>query len=133
MVQAVLVAYASKHGSTKEVAEAISATLRALGSKVDVVAAGGVKDWLGMTPSLLAAPCTTTAGRRRPAACSSACGPNCVSGRPGCSAAAPPVGRQTRTRRWLRQRVMTVPSRRRVSSMRLGGSVPANTSPFPAR
>jgi len=47
MVQAVLVAYASKHGSTKEVAEAISATLRALGSKVDVVAAGGVKDLAG--------------------------------------------------------------------------------------
>jgi menaquinone-dependent protoporphyrinogen IX oxidase len=45
MVQAVLVTYASKHGSTKEVAEAIGATLRALGSKVDVVAADDVKDF----------------------------------------------------------------------------------------
>ena len=47
MVQAVLVTYASKHGSTKEVAEAIGATLRSLGSKVDVVAAGGVEDLAG--------------------------------------------------------------------------------------
>jgi menaquinone-dependent protoporphyrinogen oxidase len=47
VVQAVLVTYASKHGSTKEVAEAIGATLRSLGSKVDVVAAGGVEDLAG--------------------------------------------------------------------------------------
>ncbi len=56
MVQAVLVTYASKHGSTKEVAEAIGATLRSLGSKVDVVPAGGVEAARG-NPSLPRSPC----------------------------------------------------------------------------
>jgi menaquinone-dependent protoporphyrinogen oxidase len=40
----VLVAYATKHGSTQEVAEAVAATLRGCGHVVEVVAAGDAKD-----------------------------------------------------------------------------------------
>ena len=40
----VLVAYASKHGTTREVAEAVAATLRELGLLVEVVEAAQVRD-----------------------------------------------------------------------------------------
>ena len=42
-MSAVLVAYATKHGSTHEVAETIAATLRGRGDDVDVVPAGQVR------------------------------------------------------------------------------------------
>jgi menaquinone-dependent protoporphyrinogen oxidase len=42
MTDAILVAYASKYGSTREVAESIAATLRERLLRVDVRAAGGV-------------------------------------------------------------------------------------------
>jgi menaquinone-dependent protoporphyrinogen oxidase len=42
-VSAILVAFATKHGSTQEVAEAVSATLRGCGDAVDVAAAADVK------------------------------------------------------------------------------------------
>ena len=40
----VLVAYATKHGSTREVAESVAATLRGRGDDVDVLPAGQVRD-----------------------------------------------------------------------------------------
>lgn len=43
-MSAVLVAYATKHGSTREVAESIAATLRARGDDVEVLPAGQVRD-----------------------------------------------------------------------------------------
>jgi menaquinone-dependent protoporphyrinogen oxidase len=44
MAQHILVAVASKHGTTREVAEAIGGTLRELGLAVDVQEAGSVRD-----------------------------------------------------------------------------------------
>ena len=44
MTRHILVAYATKHGSTKEVAEAIATALRAQGHRVDVSNAAGVGD-----------------------------------------------------------------------------------------
>ena len=43
----VLVAYASKHGSTREIAAAIAATLRDAGLEADPLAAGEVRDLAG--------------------------------------------------------------------------------------
>jgi menaquinone-dependent protoporphyrinogen IX oxidase len=43
-MSAVLVAYATRHGSTHEVAESIAATLRGCGDDVDAVPAGQVRD-----------------------------------------------------------------------------------------
>ena len=43
----VLVAYASKHGSTAEIAEAVSAEIREAGHSVDCLEAGSVKDLEG--------------------------------------------------------------------------------------
>ena len=44
MTANVLVAYATKHGTTREVAESIAATLRQLGSTVEIEEAGRVRD-----------------------------------------------------------------------------------------
>lgn len=44
MNNSILVAYATRHGSTQEVAEAIAATLRAEGRRVDVAKASDVSD-----------------------------------------------------------------------------------------
>jgi menaquinone-dependent protoporphyrinogen oxidase len=43
-MSAVLVAYATKHGSTREVAECIAATLQGGGVGVDVLPAGQIRD-----------------------------------------------------------------------------------------
>jgi menaquinone-dependent protoporphyrinogen oxidase len=43
----VLVVYASKHGSTREVAEVISATLQERGDRVELRTAGGVRGSIG--------------------------------------------------------------------------------------
>jgi menaquinone-dependent protoporphyrinogen oxidase len=44
MTGTILVAYATKYGATKEIAEAIGETLRTAGRKAEVLAAEGVKD-----------------------------------------------------------------------------------------
>jgi menaquinone-dependent protoporphyrinogen oxidase len=44
MNDSILVAYATRYGSTKEVAERIAATLREAGSMVDVQSAGRIRD-----------------------------------------------------------------------------------------
>jgi hypothetical protein len=133
MVQAVLVTYASKHGSTKEVAEAIGATLRSLGSRVDVAAAGGVKDLAGYDAVVVGSAvyhdrwqeeARNLLKRVRPQLCERptwlfSSGP--TGGTPDADAKVAAAATED----------SSVPPR--VSSMRLGGSVPADTSPFPAR
>ena len=47
MAHRVLVAYGSKRGSTREVAEAVAATLRELGDEIDVEPAGRVRGLVG--------------------------------------------------------------------------------------
>lgn len=49
----VLVAYATKYGSTREVAEAIAARLRTVGSQVDVVSASEVRSLSGYSAVVL--------------------------------------------------------------------------------
>jgi menaquinone-dependent protoporphyrinogen oxidase len=56
MTALILVAYATKHGSTKEVAEAITATLREHGLEVDVRPAGEVRKLDGYNAVVLGAP-----------------------------------------------------------------------------
>lgn len=52
-VHAVLVVHASRYGSTREVAERVGATLRALGLAVDVQPAGSVSDLSGHSAVIL--------------------------------------------------------------------------------
>lgn len=56
MVDSVLVAYATRYGSTREVAERVGATLRDRGSSVDVQPAESVSNLSGYTSVVLGAP-----------------------------------------------------------------------------
>jgi len=56
MADAVLVTYATRYGSTREVAERVAATLREGGAAVDVRPAGSVKDLSGYGTVVLGAP-----------------------------------------------------------------------------
>ncbi len=58
MTTTVLVAYATKYGSTQEVAEAIAATLREKGCEVEVRPAGEVRELEGYSTVVLGAACT---------------------------------------------------------------------------
>lgn len=59
MGERILVAFATKHGSTREVAEAIAATLRERGLEADVQTAAKVKDVDGYRLVVLGAPLYT--------------------------------------------------------------------------
>lgn len=56
MSSGILVAYATRYGSTREVAERVGATLRAEGLAVDVAPAAGVTDLSGYSAVVLGAP-----------------------------------------------------------------------------
>lgn len=56
MSASILVAYATKYGSTQEVAERVGATLRARGANVDVAPAASVTDLSGYSAVVLGAP-----------------------------------------------------------------------------
>ena len=56
MSTSVLVAYATRHGSTQEVAEAVAETLRDSGLAVDIQPVGGVRTLAGYRAVVLGAP-----------------------------------------------------------------------------
>jgi menaquinone-dependent protoporphyrinogen oxidase len=56
MLDTILISYATKHGSTQEVAEAIAAALREAGRQVDVRPAADVRDMAGYGAVILGAP-----------------------------------------------------------------------------